>query len=89
MSDRPVCSCDGPPFIYQPDGRIVTGDVSIVGSNVLEDLLTKGPKYREPRSFSWSTNFKSIMNAVEDYIIGSGLKRKVLVTVCSFLVGLV
>ena len=42
-------------------------NVSIVGNNFLVDLLTKGPKYREPWSFSCNTNFNSIMNAVEDY----------------------
>ena len=36
MSDHPICSCDGSPFIYQPNGHIVTGNV---GSNVLEDLV--------------------------------------------------
>ena len=61
-----LCSCDGSRFIYQPAGHIVTGNVSIVGSNVLKDLLTKGPNYREPRSFSWILK-NSIMNTVEDY----------------------
>ena len=67
MSDQPICSCDGSPFIYQPAGHIATGNVSIVGNNFLEDVLTKGPKYREPRYFNWNTFFNSIMNAVEDY----------------------
>ena len=67
MSEHPICSCDGFPFIYHPAGNIVTGHVSIVGRNVLEDLLTKGPKYREPRYFSWNKYFNSIMNAVENY----------------------
>ena len=67
MFDHPICSCNGSPFIYQPAGYIVTGNLSIVGSNVLQDLLTKGPKYREPRSFSWNNICNSIMNAVEDY----------------------
>ena len=64
MSDHPICSCIGSPFIYQPAG---TGNVCIVGNNVLKYLLIKGPKYREPRSFSWNKIFNSIMNAVEDY----------------------
>ena len=29
--------------------------------------MTKGPKYREPRSFSWNRHFNAIMNYVEDY----------------------
>ena len=41
MSDHHICSCDGSPCIYQPAGH-------------LEDVLTKGPKYREPQYFSWN-----------------------------------
>ena len=58
--------CAGSPFTYQPAGHIVTGNV-ILGSNVLENLFTKGPKYREPRSFIWNKFLNSIMNAVKDY----------------------
>ena len=54
------------PLIYLA-GHIATGNVSIVGNNVLEDPLTKGPKYREPRSFSWNKIFNSIMNVGGDY----------------------
>ena len=53
MSDHPICSCDGSTFIYQPAGHIVTDNVYIIGNSVLEDFLTKGPKNREPWSFSW------------------------------------
>ena len=75
MSDHPVCSCDGSPFIYKPADHIVTGNLSIVCCNVLEDILTKGPKYREPRSFSWNKNCNSIiMNYMWKIILGSGLK---------------
>ena len=42
MSDHHICSCAGSPLICHTVGHIV----SIVGRNVLEDLLTKGPKYR-------------------------------------------
>ena len=33
----------------------------------MRDLLRKGPKYREPVSFSWHQNFKSIMDVCEKY----------------------
>ena len=80
MSDHPICSCNGSPFRYQPDGHIVMGSVSIVGSNVREDLLTKCPKYRQLRSSSWNKCFNSIMNAVEDYS-RKWAKRQVFMTV--------
>ena len=31
------------------------------------DLLRKGPKYREPQSFTWGQNLKIIMDSVEEY----------------------
>ena len=58
---------DGSTCMYQPAGHIVTGSLSIVCNNVLEDLLTKGRKFREPRSISWNRNFNSIVNDAEDY----------------------
>ena len=40
-------------FLYAPCGHIVTGDLNIVRNVKLRDLLSKGPKYREPVSYSW------------------------------------
>ena len=45
----------------------MTGDLSIVENLKLREILSKGPKYREPASFSWKYNSKIIMDAVEDY----------------------
>ena len=45
----------------------MTGDLNIVRNNKLRDLLRKGPKYREPISFSWHQNFDIIMDACEAY----------------------
>ena len=52
---------------FAPCGHIVTGDLNIVHNQKLRDLLHKGPKYREPVSFSWHQNFKIITNACEEY----------------------
>ena len=48
-------------------GHIVTGDLNIVRNDKLRYLLRKGPKYREPVSFSWHQNFDIIMDACEAY----------------------
>ena len=61
------CSCCDSEFLYAPCGHIVTGDFSIVRSQNLKDVLRKGPKYREPVSFSWHQNFNIIMDACEEY----------------------
>ena len=65
--DSPPCSCSSSQFLYQPAGHIVTGDLNIVENTCLRDLISKGPKYREPQKFSWKYNFKLIMDSVEDY----------------------
>ena len=61
------CSCSSSQFLYQPAGHIVTCDLNIVDNTCLRDLISKGPKYREPQKFSWKYNFKLIMESVEDY----------------------
>ena len=65
--DSSPCSCSSSQFLYQPAGHIVTGDLNIVDNTCLRDLISKGPKYREPQKFSWKYNFKLIMESVEDY----------------------
>ena len=65
--DSPPCSCSSSQFLYQPAGHIVTGDLNIVVNTCLRDLISKGPKYREPQKFSWKYNFKLIMDSIEEY----------------------
>ena len=68
LSQNPTsCSCCASEFLYAPCGHIVTGDLSIVCNQNLKDVLCKGPKYREPVSFSWHQNFNIVMNACEEY----------------------
>ena len=64
---NPSCSCSSSQFLYSPAGHIVTGDLNIIQNKQLRDLISKGPKYREPHSFSWKYNFKWIMDSVEEY----------------------
>ena len=54
-------------FCYQPAGHVITGDLDIVENKTLRELLLKGPKFREPKSFSWKQNLEIIMNSVGDY----------------------
>ena len=67
IEQLPSCSCSTSPFLYQPAGHVVTGDLNIVENPYLKDILSKGPKYREARPFSWKYNFKLVMDAVEQY----------------------
>ena len=45
----------------------MTGDLNIVDNTCLRDLISKGPKYREPQKFSWKYNFKLIMDSIKEY----------------------
>ena len=63
----PKCSCSSSPFNYSPAGHIITGNINIVQNEDLKSLISKGPKFREPRSFKWQHNFMTIMNSVEEY----------------------
>ena len=68
LSKNPLpCTCLGTKFLYTPCGNVVTGDLSIVQNDKLRDLLRKGPKFREPVSFTWHQNFDIIMDACEAY----------------------
>ncbi|MCU7801424.1 MAG: hypothetical protein KZQ70_15165, partial [gamma proteobacterium symbiont of Lucinoma myriamae] len=63
----PVCNCASSAFNYGPAGHVITGDLNIINNVKLKEVLSKGPKYREPQSFTWRQNFKIIMDSVEDY----------------------
>ena len=60
-----ACSCKTSEFCYNPAGHIITGDLNIVRISKLRDILSKGPKYREPRIFTWKQNSKLILDFVE------------------------
>ena len=62
-----ACSCKASEFCYNPAGHIITGNLNLVRISKLRDILSKGSKYKEPRSFTWKQNFKLILDSVEEY----------------------
>ena len=68
MSSPSVCTCQSSELCYQPAGYIITGDLNIVHNSKLRDVLSTGPKYREPSSFSWKQNSKLIFDSVKEYV---------------------
>ena len=66
-SKPPDCTCASSPFVYDPAGHVITGDLNIISNISLRSVLAKGPKYREPKSINWKHNFKILMDSVEDY----------------------
>ena len=67
MSQPPLCSCSSSTYLYSPAGHVVTGNLNIVENLKLRDIISKGPKYREPTTFSWKYHFKLVMDSVDDY----------------------
>jgi hypothetical protein len=63
----PDCTCATSPFIYNPTGHVITGDLKIINNTSHTRVFAKGPKYREPKSINWKHNFKILMDCVEDY----------------------
>ena len=61
-----VCSCKASEFCYNAACHI-TGGLNIVRISKLRDILSKGPKYRPPRSFTWKQNSKLILDSFEEY----------------------
>jgi hypothetical protein len=66
-SKNPDCTCASSPFIYNPTGHVITGDLKIINNISLREVFAKGPKYREPKSINWEHNIKIVMDSVEDY----------------------
>ena len=56
-----------PPFIYNPIGHVITGDLKIINNISLREVFDKGPTYREPKSINWKHDFKILMDSVENY----------------------
>ena len=52
-----ACSCKASEFCYNPAGHIITGYLNKARNSKLWDILSKDPKYREPRSFYLETEF--------------------------------
>ena len=59
-SKPPDSTCASSPFIYNPAGHVIIGDLKIINNTSLRDVFAKGPKYREQ-------NFKILMDSVVDY----------------------
>ena len=41
------CGCRDSPFLYEPHGHVITGDLSFITHEELRQVMTYGTKYRE------------------------------------------
>ena len=62
------CECHSSPFTNAHHGHVITGDLNIVTDNNLRNLLSKGPKYREPLPFSCEKAKHNILNGIDTLI---------------------
>ena len=61
-----TCDCSHSPFQYNPSGYVIIGDLHIIQHESLRNVISHGPKFREPQHINWKHNFNIIMDAVED-----------------------
>ena len=57
----PDYTCAWSPFVYNPSGRVISGDHNIINSNSLRHVFAKGYK-----SINWKHIFKLIIDSVEN-----------------------
>ena len=61
------CECNTSSHLYQPYGRVITGDLPIIPNSKLRDLVTKGPKHREPCKVDWDKNL-SLLSLLQEMV---------------------
>ena len=52
-SKPPDCTCSRSKFTYNLASHVITGDLNIVNNTSLQNVLSKGPKYHEPKTINW------------------------------------
>ena len=69
-NDTVQCSCKDfdSSFVNADFGHIVTGDLNIVDNFKLRNILSKGPKYREPVEIDWKGARDEIKLGLERYL---------------------
>ena len=70
ISDNSIlpCECDHSPFTNADHRHIVSGDLNIVSNTKLRNIISKGPKYREPLPFSCGKAKSDILMGIENCI---------------------
>ena len=53
LSNPQTYQCKESKFCYEPHGHVITGHLRVIEKAKLRELLTKGPKYREPNRVNW------------------------------------
>ena len=70
------CSCTSSPFLYEPRGHVLTGNLDIVTDDSLRLLMSYGTKYREPVYMSASDLSDSLSLDIENFIKNKSRKYR-------------
>ena len=62
------CHCSNSPYVDKDHGHILTGNLQLVKCNKLRKILTKGPKYREPKPVNFEKAKEHIMKGIDSCI---------------------
>ena len=54
-------------YCYQPHGHIITGDLKIIENAKIREIVSKGPKYREPNKMNWKATENMIFESTDLY----------------------
>lgn len=76
------CSCEHSSFTNPDHKHVISGDLNIIGNAKLRNLVSKGPKYREPVPFSSEKATNSILSGIDACI--DAWSNKVGIPVASF-----
>ena len=67
LSSPRSCQCQMSKYCYQPHGHIITGDLKLIENAKLRELVSKGPKYREPNKINRKATENMIFESIDLY----------------------
>ena len=61
------CNCIHAPFLYEPLGHVITGDLRIITNKTLRELISKGPNFRKQNNINWDLCQKFCFEGIATY----------------------
>ena len=49
-----ICQCQTSKYVYEPAGHVVTGDLTMISDQTLQEAFAKGASYRPPKTIDWN-----------------------------------
>ena len=62
-----TCQCKESKFCYEPHGHVITEDLRVIENAKLRELVTEGPKYREPNRINWKATETMFLETTDFY----------------------